>query len=176
MLWYLILYIHICSYLEECTYSSAQATITRYHRLGCLNNRTYFHMVLKAGGLRSEYQCGRVLVGELSTWLGEGLLLSMSSSNLICLLKTGSPDPGTLWGRASTYEGGDPIWSVAMQNSATVVIKAQLPCSCTDILMHDSEVEKYFRKIVFLQVTFYTVLSLNCAIPKSIEFGKAIFK
>ena len=43
-------------------------------------------------------------------------------------------------------------------------------------LVHDSKVEKSFRKITFLQLAFYIVLSQNNVILKSVEFGKAFFK
>lgn len=150
--------------------------MTKYHRWNDLNNRIYFPTVLEAGGLRSEDQCDWVLFGALSSWITEGRFLSVSSSFLICLLKTISPATGTWWGRALTYEWGNPCQPVAMYNFSTVVNKGYPPCSYIDILVHDSEVEEYFIKITFLQVTFYTVLSLSDAIPKSMEFGKAVFK
>lgn len=68
--------------------------------------------------------------------------------------------------------GEDTIQTVAMHNFSTIFIKTYRPCYDVDILVHDSKVEKYFRKITLLQVTFYMLLSLNDAIPKSIEFGK----
>lgn len=107
-----------------------------------------------SGGLRSEDQYAWVLLGARSSWLIVGQLLPVSSSLLICLLKTVSPATGTWWGRALTYEWGDPTQPVAMYNFSTVVSKGYLPCCCIAILVHDSEVEKYFIKITFLQLTF----------------------
>ena len=44
---------------------SAQAVLTKYHRLGGLNDRNLFPMILEPGNLRSECQQGECLVRTL---------------------------------------------------------------------------------------------------------------
>ena len=48
-----------------CKSALAQAVITKYPRLGGLNNRHFFHTVLEAASPRSECQYGQVLVRAL---------------------------------------------------------------------------------------------------------------
>ena len=54
-----------------------QAAIAEYHRLGGLNNRHLFLIVLEAGSLRSECQHGQVLV-RTSFLVSDSHLLAVS--------------------------------------------------------------------------------------------------
>ena len=61
-------------YVEHVPWS-ADAAITRYHRLSGLSNRNLFLMVLEAGGPRSRCQPFRFLV-RFSSWLADAWPLS----------------------------------------------------------------------------------------------------
>ena len=53
--------VHVFQISRLSTKSSAQAAITKYHRLGALSNRIDFLTVLEAGSLRSRQQLSRLV-------------------------------------------------------------------------------------------------------------------